>query len=363
MKITEVVSDFYHVPLAVPLSDSIHGEMPYFEMITVRIRTDDGVEGMGYTYTVGHGGVAVYALLRHELPELLIGEDPLCNERLWKRMASGCCWIQGGALTLAISAVDIALWDLKGKAAGLPLYRLLGGASKRVPCYAGGVDLQFSLDELKAQADTFRAQGFNAIKMKVGRKNWIEDVERVGAMRDYLGSDVALMIDANTGYTLNTALQAAREFSRFNLIWFEEPTHQLDYEGHRRIQQESGIPVASGENLKNLQEFREMITRNGITFPQPDITNMGGITTWLKVAQLAEAHNLPISTHGVHDIQVHLMCAAPNSSYLEMHLFAIDEYIAHPFKLEAGEAVAPDRAGHGVELNFEKLETHRVTGI
>ena len=360
MKITEVITDFYHVPLAVPLSDAIHGEMPYFEMITVRIRTGDGIEGLGYTYTVGQGGIAVYSLLKHELPKLLVNEDPICHERLLKRMITGCCWIQGGALTLAISAVDIALWDVKGKAANLPLYRLLGGESNRVPCYAGGVDLQFTTEELKAQADDFKSRGFKAIKMKVGRDNWIEDVERVGAMRDYLGADFALMIDANTGYTLSTAVQAAREFSQFNLIWFEEPTHHLDYEGHRRIQQEGGIPVASGENLKNLQEFREMITLGGIIFPQPDITNMGGITAWIKVAHLAEAHNLSISTHGVHDIQVHLMCAAPNSSYLEMHLFSIDDYIAQPFTLEDGDAVAPDRPGHGVMLDFAKLEPHRV---
>jgi len=360
MKITQITSDFYHVPLDTPLSDSIHGEMPYFEMITVRILTDQGIEGMGYTYTVGHGGAAVYALLQHELAQVLVGQDPERTEFLSKRMNQSCNWIQGGALTLAISAVDIALWDIKGKAANLPLYRLLGGHSQSIPCYAGGVDLEFTLEALKAQADTFLSQGFKAIKMKVGRKNWMEDVERVAAMREYLGRDFALMIDANTGYPINVAVQAAREFSRFNLVWFEEPTLHTDYEGHRRIQEEGGIPVATGENMKSLSEFREMITRGGMTFPQPDITNMGGITAWIKVAHLAEAYNLPVSTHGVHDIQVHLQCAVANGSYLEMHLFAIDDYVEHPFQLENGNAVPPERPGHGVQLQFEKLEPHRV---
>ncbi len=343
-----------------PLSDSIHGEMPYFELITVRLRCDSGLEGLGYTYTVGHGGSAVATLIEKELSEVIAGQPALAQEDLWQRMARSCNWISGGALTLAISAVDIAVWDLKGKAANQPLYRLLGGMHDRVPCYAGGVDLHFSLDELKAQADGFREAGFGAIKMKVGRANWLEDVERVAAMRDYLGEAFALMIDANTGYSTPVAIQAAQAMRSLNLVWFEEPTVHTDYDGHRRIQEQGGIPVATGENMKSLFEFREMIARGGVTFPQPDITNMGGITAWLKVAHLAEAFNLPVSTHGVHDIQVHLLCAAPNRSYLEMHLFSLDDYVEHRFQLEDGMAVAPNRPGHGVVLDFEKLEPHEV---
>ncbi len=360
VKVTNVRTNLYHVPLAVPLSDSIHGEMPYFELITVRLRCDSGLEGLGYTYTVGHGGAAVAKLIECELSEVIVGQNALAHEDLWKRMEQSCNWITGGALTLAVSAVDIAVWDLKGKAANQPLYRLLGGSVNRVPCYAGGVDLYFSLEELKAQADGFREAGFQAIKMKVGRLNWQEDVERVTALREHLGDGFALMIDANTAYSTHVAIQAAAAMRPLNLIWFEEPTVHTDYDGHRRIQEQGGIPVATGENMKALFEFREMIARDGVTFPQPDITNMGGITVWMKVAHLAEAYHLPISTHGVHDLQVHLLCAAPNRSYLEMHLFSLDDYMEHRFRLEDGMAVAPDRPGHGVALDFEKLEPHEV---
>lgn len=362
MKIVSIDSAMYQVPLAVPLSDSIHGEMPFFELITVRLRDDQGLEGLGYTYTVGAGGLAIHVLIDRYLKPDLLGQDPTRIEHLWERMwwrlhYSG----RGGSASLAISAVDIALWDLAGKRQGTPLWRLLGGHNPRVKVYAGGVDLQFPLDVLKEQAGRFLAQGYGAIKMKVGRPRLSEDIARVEAIRELIGPDVPLMVDANMGWTAEQAIRASRALAEFDIYWLEEPTIPDNLAGHVRIARQGALPIATGENMHTLYEFQSFITAGAVAFPEPDVSNCGGITVWMKVAGLAQAHNLPVTSHGVHDLHVHTLAAVSNANYLEGHGFGLEQYLTHTLQIEKGEAIAPDRPGHGVELNWEKLEPHRVT--
>ena len=261
---------------------------------------------------------------------------------------------------MAISAVDIALWDLKGRSLGVPLWTLLGGDDPKVPCYAGGIDLHFPLDRLLAQTDDNLQKGFRAIKMKVGRPLLSEDVARVKAMRGHLGADFPLMVDANMRWTPDEAIRAARALQPFQLVWLEEPTIPDDVPGHVRIVREGGLPVATGENLHTLYEFAQMIQAGGVTFPEPDVTNCGGVTVFMKVARLAEAYNLPVTSHGAHDITVHLLAAAPNRSYLEAHGFGLDRYIAQPLRIQDGFALAPDRPGHGIEFDWTGLEACRA---
>ena len=190
MKIASLDAGHYRIELPVVLSDSTHGSITHFELITVRVRDTDGVEGIGYTYTVGAGGAAVHALIDHDLRPVLIGAEAEHIEALWQKM-----WWRlhyggrGGSVSLAVSACDIALWDLKARRFDTPLWRLLGGFDPAVPCYAGGIDLDFPLDALLRQTDDNLAKGFRAIKMKVGRPRLSEDVERVRAMRAHLGAD------------------------------------------------------------------------------------------------------------------------------------------------------------------------------
>jgi L-alanine-DL-glutamate epimerase-like enolase superfamily enzyme len=361
MKIASIDSALYQVPLAVPLSDSTHGEIPSFELITVRIRDDQGLEGLGYTYTVGVAGLAIHVLIERYLKPDLLGQDPGRIEHLWERMwwrlhYSG----RGGTASFAISAIDIALWDLSGKRQGTPLWRLLGGSNPRVKVYAGGVDLHFSLDALKDQARRFLARGYGAIKMKVGRPRLSEDIARVRAIRELIGPDVPLMVDANMGWTVEQAIRASRALAEFDIYWLEEPTIPDDLAGHVRIAREGTLPIATGENMHTLYEFQNFITAGAVAFPEPDVSNCGGISIWMKVARMAQAHNLPVTSHGVHDLHVHTLAAVPNASYLEGHGFGLEEYLAHPLQIEKGEAIAPDRPGHGVELNWNKLEAHRV---
>jgi L-alanine-DL-glutamate epimerase-like enolase superfamily enzyme len=359
--IAAVEAAHYRIPLPAVLSDSTHGEIAHFELVTARLRDADGAEGVGYTYTVGAGARAIRALLE-ELAPLLVGQDAEGIEALWQRMWWGCHYVgRGGLAAFAIAAADIALWDLRARRARLPLWKILGGHRPRVKAYAGGIDLQFPLDRLLRQTDDNLGRGFRAIKMKVGRARLPEDVERVRAMREHLGPDVPLMVDANMRWTADEAIRAARALAAHDVFWVEEPTIPDDVPGHVRVVREGGLPVAAGENLRTIHEFKRLIDAGGVTFPEPDVSNVGGVTPWLKVAHVAEAHNLPVTSHGVHDLHVHLLAAVPNASYLEVHGFGLERFIAEPLAIRDGLATAPDRPGHGVEFDWKGLEPLRAS--
>ena len=237
---------------------------------------------------------------------------------------------------------------------------MLGGHDPRVPCYAGGIDLDLPLDALLRQTDANLARGFRAIKMKVGRPDLREDGERLAAMRAHLGGAFPLMVGANMAWTADQAIRAARAFAPHDPQWLEEPTIPEDVAGHARILREGGLPIAAGENLRSVWEFQALISAGGVSYPEPDVTNCGGVTAFMKVARLAEAFNLPVTSHGAHDITVQLLAACPNRSFLEAHGFGLDRFVEHPLRIEEGRAVAPDRPGHGVSFDWAALEPLRA---
>ncbi|MHC2243828.1 L-alanine-DL-glutamate epimerase-like enolase superfamily enzyme [Bradyrhizobium elkanii] len=192
--------------------------------------------------------------------------------------------------------------------------------------------------------------------MKVGRPSLASDVARVKAMRGHLGDEFPLMADANMKWTVEEAIRAARALQPFDLTWLEEPTIPDDVAGHARILQAGGVPIAAGENLRSLWEFKPYIAGGALSYAEPDVTNCGGVTSFMKIARLAEAFNIPVTSHGAHDIIVHLLAACPNRSYLEAHGFGLDRYIEHPLVLEQGMAIAPDRPGHGITFDWKGLE-------
>lgn len=360
-RITSIEPGFYRIPLPTVLTDSMHGEMRAFELNTVRIRDADGAEGVGYTFTVGRNGAAIDTILARELPEIMDGEEADETERLWHK----AWWAlhyggRGGPTVLALSAFDMALWDLKAKRASLPLWKALGGFDPKVPCYAGGIDLDLPLDKLLRQTDDNLGKGFRAIKMKVGRANLFEDVERVKAMREHLGAGFPLMVDANMKWSVDAAIRAARALQPFDLTWLEEPTIPDDPAGHARIVREGGLPIAAGENLRTLWEFKLYVAGGAVTYPEPDVTNCGGVTPFMKIAHLAEAFNLPVTSHGAHDVTVHLLAACPNRSYLEAHGFGLERYIAEPLQIQDGFALAPSRPGHGIAFDWSGLDRIRA---
>jgi len=359
--IRSLKTDHYRIPLPVPLTDSTHGLMTAFEIVTVRIVDEDNIEGVGYTYTTGHNGGAITNILVNELPEMIIGTDADRIEQLWQKVWWGLHYGgRGGPSVLAQSALDIALWDLKAKRAKLPLWNLLGGHDPAVPCYAGGIDLELSVDDLLRQTDENLEKGFRAIKYKSGRDSMSEDLARAWGMRKHLGDDFALMTDANMKWTADEAIRRARALQDVNLVWLEEPIIPDDVAGHVRVMRDGGVPIATGENFRTLWEFKQMIAAGGVSYPEPDVTNCGGVTPFMKIAHLAEAYNLPVTSHGAHDVTVHLLAAVPNRSYLEAHGFGLDRYIADPLRLEDGKAIASDAPGHGIVFDWKGLEAVRA---
>ncbi len=357
MAIARIMADRYVIQLPEVVSDSTHGDQPSFELITVRLTDSDGGEGVGYTYTGGFGGRAILSLLRDELVPHLVGKNETDIEGLWMAMWWRLIFVgRGGAVSFAIAAIDTALWDLRARKAGLPLWRLLGGTNPHVRIYAGGIDLMYPLDKLLRQTEGNLGRGFRAIKMKVGRPNLDEDVARVRAIREYLGPDIPLMVDANMAWTVDKTIEAAQRMAEFDLVWIEEPIVPEDVAGHARIASQSTAKIATGENLHTLHEFAAIIDAGGVHYPEPDLASCGGITVWLKVAEHARRHGLPVTTHGVHDLHVHLLAASPNASFLEAHGYGLGRYMAHPLVIREGYAIAPERPGHGVELDWAALE-------
>lgn len=360
-KIENLKIGFYKLPLKEVLVDAMHGEHHFFEIITIEVFDGDGASGVGYSFTGGHNGGAIHDIASREIPPLVIGEDADRIEYLWNKV----WWAQhyggrGGPTVLALSALDIALWDLKAKKAGMPLWRLLGGFDPAVPCYAGGIDLHLTPDELLAQSERNIKRGFRALKMKVGRERLAEDVEKLAAMRNHFGDAFPLMVDANMKWSVAEAVRAARAFQPYHPVWLEEPIIPDDLEGHATVATEGGLPIATGENMRTIWEFRHAVTVGKVAFPEPDVTNCGGVTPFMKIAHLAEGFNLPVTSHGAHDITVHLLAAVPNRSYLEAHGFGLDDFVDEPVQIVDGNAIAPDRPGHGVVFDWKSLEKLRA---
>ncbi len=323
----------------------------------VRIRCDDGTDGTGYTYTIGTGGSSVVALLVDHLAPKLIGRDPDAIEAIWKDLFFHTHATAVGAVTsLALAAIDTALWDLRCKRIGMPLWKAAGGAQPKVPVYTTeGGWLHLSTDALVAQAIEAKAQGFRGAKIKVGKPHVSEDVLRLRAVREAVGDAFEIMVDANQCFTVSEAIRRARAFEPFGLAWLEEPLPAEDLSGHAELARHTAIPIAVGESLYHPAHFREYLERDACSIVQADVARVGGITPWLKVAHVAETFNVALCPHFLMELHVSLTAAVPNAAWVE-YIPQLDDLTTSRLVVADGFAVAPASAGLGIAWDFAAIE-------
>ena len=364
MRIESVSSRLYRLPPTVRWEDSTH-HVSAIEYVVTDVETDSGLVGTGISYTTGVGGTAIVALVDDYCARMLAGEDPLAIGRHWETLGKQLRRSGTGLVQLALSAVDTALWDLAGKQAGVPLHRLLGGCRDVVPAYGSGIDLFLDEDALLAHIEELLALGFDWIKIKVGKDDPAEDAARVAAVRRLIGARRRLCVDANQVWELPDAVRhaSALAFAGADLVWLEEPLHPEDVEGHASLRARVPLPIAIGESVYTDSQFLAYLRAGAVDVVQPDLCRVGGFTGFMRIAQLAAAHHLPVAPHYVAEITLPALCAIPNGLVLEwVRGGTLGELgvLAEPMRLERGVAHASTAPGHGVVLDRDALAPYEV---
>lgn len=358
MKISDIDFMLSRIPLPKgEWGDQIH-RVTKIEILTARITTDTGLVGTGFSHTSGVGGRTMMALLEELRPEL---EGREVNPRAvwhhsWRYLRDNG---PGGTTTLAIAAVDIALWDLIGKQHQQPLVDVLGRVRDRIPVYGSGINLNLSADEVVEQVKGFRAAGYFAVKVKVGKPDLEEDVERLTKIREEVGQ-FPLMVDANQGWSYPAAVRAFRRFEHLNLYWIEEPLPCDDVVGHARLRARTSTPIGLGENVYTLNQFAQYLASDAVDYVQADLGRVGGITPWLDIAALSRAFNVPMAPHFVLELSAQVLCATPNALCGEMTDGGTltELQVIEPQPPIDGHLQASDLPGHGLEFNWTWLKEH-----
>jgi len=364
MKITAIRTDILHIPEDDPLADMPEDADRLRPIVTLRMQTDQGIEGIGITF---YGG-AMTGTLRSavdELGTLTVGEDPLRIEAVVRKLraAAGDSCGPAGVFLLALSAIDIALWDIKGKFFGQPLWRLLGGARNRVNTYASG-SLRRGLtdDQAVTAARRLVQAGFTEMKTQMalpGSPSPSEEVRRVRVVREAIGPDIKLMCDINQRWRVEQAIDMGKRVENIGLFWLEDVTSCDDYAGLARVNEALSTPIAGGEYVWGITPFRHMIEARSVDYIMIDLVRVGGVSQWLKVAGMAEAFNLPVVSHVIPEMHAHLIAAVPNGLTVEYMPWMLKLYQQTPM-LEKGQLVLPDRPGLGLSFDEAAVRSFRA---
>lgn len=352
------------LPLNAPISDAkvfTGRQKPMTEVVFLftTIRTESGHEGLGFSYSKRAGGPGQFAHAKEVLPNL-IGLDPNDIEKIWTKLVwAGASVGRSGLSTQAIASIDIALWDLKAKRAGLPLAKLIGAHRDGVQTYnTSGGFLQTPIEEVIENSQRALASGIRGIKLKVGQPDGRLDLLRVEKVREALGDDVPLMVDANQQWDRATAHKMIRELEKFDLVWIEEPLDAYDFEGHHQLAAKFDTSIATGEMLASLDEHRQLITSRGADIVQPDAPRIGGITQFLKLTNLAASQHLQLAPHFAMEIHLHLAATYPIEPWVE-HFDWLDPLFEQRLETKDGLMLLPDRPGLGFTLS-EQAEAWTV---
>lgn len=361
IKIKNMEVHFFHVPLSNLMIDSLHGNHTHFDLITATLTTEDGLSGTGYTYTGGRGSYSIASMVEKDLRQYVVGQTVNNPSDLKAKLEKTCHYVgRGGVLSFAISAIDIALWDIFTKMAGKPLYEYLGHKRTPVKTYYGGIDLGYDEKKLLSNIKEQLAKGHNAIKIKVGKNDYHEDIQRMKAVRKMLGPDAVFMIDANMVWDLETAKIMSDEAKKLNVTWIEEPLNPDRIETYGKLAEYSQVPIAMGENLHIYYEHKHAIEIGHIKYPEPDASNIGGITGWLEIADLAKKNGLTVSSHGMQELHVGLLSSVDNPGYMEFHSFPINDYTMYPLDIVNGTVLPCNQPGIGVTFNWNKLSQYEI---
>jgi L-alanine-DL-glutamate epimerase-like enolase superfamily enzyme len=323
----------------------------------VRITDADGAVGTGYSYTIGTGGSSVARLLDDHLAPLLLGREADEIERIWRDLFYRVHATTVGALTsIALAAIDTALWDLRSRRTGIPLHRLAGGAKDSIQLYyTEGGWLHLDQAALVEEALQAKEKGFGGTKVKVGRPHVAEDMRRLSAVREQVGDAWEIMTDANQGFTLDEAVRRVSRFQEVGIAWFEEPIHADDVRAHQRLVASTSVPIAVGESMYSLSQFKDYLQSDACSIVQVDVGRIGGITPWLKVAHMAEAFNVPVCPHFLMELHLPLCCAVPNSRWLE-YIPQLDLVTTEEIRIENGRAIPSEEPGLGIVWDWEALD-------
>ena len=319
----------------------------------VTIRDSEGASGTGYSYTIGTGGPSIMALIRHTLAPALIGRDPDRIEGIWRDLLFSTHATSVGAVTsLALAAIDTALWDMKCRKAGLPLWKAAGGARESIPVYSTECGwLQIETEALVAGVLEAKAAGFTGAKVKIGREHLSEDAARLAAVRAAAGDGFEIMTDANQAFSVSEALRRARVLEDHGVAWFEEPLPADDVGGHAQLARSTSVPVAVGESLYSLGQFKDYLVAGAASVVQVDVARIGGITPWLKVAALAEAHSVAVCPHFLMELHLPLVCAASAGRWLE-YIPQMGAITSGTIRIDGGRAWPSDAPGLGARVGL-----------
>ena len=358
--ITSAAAFLVDIPVETVRTDAVQAFIKQ-ETIFVRLETSDGHTGLGYSYTIGMGGTAVLAMLRDNLLPRLEGKDSTRIEHIWEDVYYSTRSTTTGAITsLAVAAIDTALWDIASKRFDLPLWKLLGGHKETVPLYdTEGGWLHLSQDDLVRGALDSAEKGLGGVKLKIGKPSVAEDVERLHAVREAVGPQMNIMVDANQFMTLAEAKRRAHALEPVDLFWLEEPMPADNIDDHRRLVESTSIPIAVGESMYSTAQFQEYVATKAATIVQVDVARIGGITPWLKVAHMADTANVKVCPHFLMELHVSLVAGIPNGLYVE-HIPQLTQVVKKTMTIRDGFAHVPESPGLGIDWDFDALERMTV---